>query len=239
MFKTSLTQYAKHRGVSLAAVQRAIKDSRLTEGRGFVIYNKDRERPTYRVDIDKADKEWSEKTVLNGVNAHSIAGNCDNFKEQESFDDPIEEKQESPVEKLIPVKKEHQKIKAVPVPEESRESIEKENAQQSHDDSDQKKQLIPTISQSKQLEAYYNTQLKRVKLDAEREKLIEYSVVETVLKNMVIKFKQQILATNQKFKTLMDKDSAELVRKELDKILVQLSNTTFNDYRGDLEDEQE
>ena len=59
--------YAKHRGVSEAAVRKAIKSERLTKAYGSIL-------PDGSIDPLAADREWRGKTDIT-MPLHSVTGN--------------------------------------------------------------------------------------------------------------------------------------------------------------------
>lgn len=66
-----IREYARHRGVSQAAVSKAIDSGRIAEAVQFI--GKDKKKK--RINVVKADQLWAENTILNNKNAdHAYEG---------------------------------------------------------------------------------------------------------------------------------------------------------------------
>lgn len=192
-YTLSMVAYSKHRGVSKTAIQRAVKENRVTENYSYILKQVGKSL-RYFFNAEFADKEFGQNTKVNGNNIHSIAG-----------------------------EKVSSKNKADPPPRKNK------NTEGGHRSGEVD---IPSLQTSKEKEAYYTAELKRVKLEAELKNLISYDLVETIYVNMIIKFKKQIIATYPTFKTIIGKENADFVAEELNNILEQFSKLKKEDFEN-------
>ena len=228
-YSMTLGQYAQHRKLSIAAIQRAIKENRLTENRSFLLTGNSKIKPRYKINPELADAEWAETTVTNGNNIHSIAGG---EVSQIGTADAVKIESNDKKELTAGEKLQNAKYKSKPKPEKPA-AVEKKTEPT---DPTEKKQSIPSIAQSKAVTEYYNAQLKKVKLEKEMKVLVEYDLVEYIFKNMVITFKQRQLQIPNKLKLLIGKENAALVKEEIQSALEELSELNMSDFDIEIEE---
>lgn len=228
-YSMTLGQYAQHRKLSIAAIQRAIKENRLTENRSFLLTGNSKIKPRYKINPELADAEWAETTITNGNNIHSIAGG---EVSQIGTADAIKVESDNKKELTAYEKLQNAKFKSKP-------KIEKPTPTEKPTqptEPTEKKQSIPSIAESKAVTEYYNAQLKKVKLEKEMKVLVEYDLVEYIFKNMVITFKQRQLQIPSKLKLLIGKENALLVREEIQNALEELSELKMSDFDIEVDD---
>ena len=214
-FALTISQYAKHRGVSHTAVQKAIEKNRLTEDVSFI------KKPTPKrfkfmfVPV-AADQEWSENTTVNGNNIHSVAG------KNISTDGPIKKKppvKKPPVKKTVVGKK---TIKKKP------EVITETYNEYDSDDIEEWEKF--SAAEMKQKKGFYEAEREKVKLKKELSVLVEYEHVEFFYKQMVVSFKQKILQVPGKLKLIIGKENSLLVKEVLHEALEEIAQLTKEDF---------
>lgn len=207
-FNLTISQYARHRGVSHTAVQKAIENDRLTEKVAFI------KKPTpkrfkFMFDPIAADEEWEQNTTINGNNIHSIAG-------------------ENVSDKKPMVKKKKPAVKKKPAPEKKTTSVTNDSKNIVSSDSMEWQKFSP--AEMKQKEGFYKAEREKVKLEKELSVLVEYDDVEFFYKQMVISFKQKILQVPGKLKLIIGKENSLLVKEVLREALEEIAQLNKEDF---------
>ena len=201
----NLTEFAKHMGVTRQAVQQAIKMNRLTEA-SYSVDNSGK-RPNYNIFLDSAESEWNRNTLSVGNNLHTKIAETSTAEKKKL-------QQQKTVKKNEAISKKHISPQSIA-------------PRVNHNDGSGD---FPSINESKEKEAYFNAELKRVKLDQELKNLVSYELVEKIYTNMIIKFRNQIISTKPKFKKLLGAEKSLIVSSELDNILNQFAILSKDDF---------